>query len=170
MSFNPQAKVRELHKAYGHPTAPAEPALRTPVLRAVLILEEAIETAIALVGVAKAQTLVHEKLVRVLEEHARSRRSSDPDLTEALDGCTDLLVVTYGTFEAIGVDAAPFFDEVHRANMAKIGGPRDATGKQLKPPGWSPPDIVGVLRRIQLTNGDTHHRSDCQCHECGTLP
>jgi predicted HAD superfamily Cof-like phosphohydrolase len=31
--------------------------------------------------------------------------------------------------------------------MAKASGPRRADGKVLKPEGWTPPDIVGVLER-----------------------
>ena len=38
--------------------------------------------------------------------------------------------------------------EVHRANMAKAGGPRrHEDGKLLKPVGWSPPDIEGELKK-----------------------
>jgi hypothetical protein len=45
------------------------------------------------------------------------------------------------------IDGAPIAAEVHRANMAKVGGPKSPTGKQLKPPGWTPPDIFGELKR-----------------------
>lgn len=31
--------------------------------------------------------------------------------------------------------------------MAKLGGPRRADGKVMKPIGWRPPDIEGVLNR-----------------------
>lgn len=41
------------------------------------------------------------------------------------------------------------FDEVHRSNMAKLGPDgtpiRREDGKVLKPAGWTPPDIAGVL-------------------------
>jgi predicted HAD superfamily Cof-like phosphohydrolase len=43
------------------------------------------------------------------------------------------------------VDLEPFFAEVHRANMAKLGGFRRADGKWMKPPDWTPPDIEGLL-------------------------
>jgi predicted HAD superfamily Cof-like phosphohydrolase len=70
------------------------------------------------------------------------------DIVEAIDGMCDLLVVTYGTAVEWGIDLEPFFDEVHRTNMAKAGGPIRADGKQLKPEGWTPPDIAGILRRM----------------------
>jgi predicted HAD superfamily Cof-like phosphohydrolase len=35
---------------------------------------------------------------------------------------------------------------VHRANLAKAGGPRRADGKLLKPPGWQPADVTAVLK------------------------
>jgi hypothetical protein len=44
------------------------------------------------------------------------------------------------------VDLEPFFAEVHRTNMAKVGGPVRPDGKKLKPEGWQPPDIAGILR------------------------
>lgn len=54
----------------------------------------------------------------------------------------------------LGIDLGPVFEEVHRANMAKVGGPTRADGKILKPEGWTPPDVAGVLRR-QGWSGET---------------
>jgi predicted HAD superfamily Cof-like phosphohydrolase len=48
----------------------------------------------------------------------------------------------------MGVDLQPFFEEVHRANMTKAGGPKREDGKQLKPVNWRPPDMAAVLTRI----------------------
>jgi predicted HAD superfamily Cof-like phosphohydrolase len=141
----PQEQVRQFHKeVVNMPTSPAEPKLRHPSLRAALIAEEAIETVIALVGVGEGQTIVHEQLLATLQKAAREKRNQ-PDLAEVIDGCMDVLVVTYGTLEDIGVDAQRFFDEVHRANMSKKGGPIREDGKQLKPPNWTPPNIKGLL-------------------------
>jgi predicted HAD superfamily Cof-like phosphohydrolase len=69
------------------------------------------------------------------------------DLVETVDALCDLLYVTYGAAVDLGVDLEPFFAEVHRSNMAKVGGTRRADGKWLKPAGWTPPDIAGLLRR-----------------------
>lgn len=154
----PQEQVRQFHReVLDQASSPAEPKFRNPQLRASLILEEAIETVVALVGSVKAtELLVHAALESDLltithdglAENDDPSTVKQPNLVEAIDGCIDTLVVTYGTLEDIGVDAEPFFDEVHRANMAKAGGPVRADGKRLKPPGWTPPDIAGVLARM----------------------
>ena len=61
----------------------------------------------------------------------------------------DLLYVVYGTFSAMGVDADAVFAEVHRANMDKMGGPRRADGKLLKPANWQPADVASVVATQQ---------------------
>lgn len=68
------------------------------------------------------------------------------DFGEMVDALADLLVVVYGAAVEMGVDLEPVFAEVHRSNMSKNGG-KDAGGKILKGPGWSPPDIIGELRK-----------------------
>jgi predicted HAD superfamily Cof-like phosphohydrolase len=77
-----------------------------------------------------------------------ARAVADGDLPEMVDALCDLLYVTYGAAVDLGVDLEPFFAEVHRSNMAKVGGRRRADGKWLKPEGWQPPDIAGLLRRL----------------------
>lgn len=144
-----QEMVRDFHRAIGQEISPNVPMLRQPMLRASLVIEEAMETAFALVGSTSATMLVQRILLDLQQKSARSEISDRPNIIEAIDGCIDTLVVTYGTLEAIGVDAEPFFDEVHRANMTKATGPVRADGKRLKPEGWTPPDIGGVLGRIQ---------------------
>lgn len=73
-------------------------------------------------------------------------------LVAVIDGLCDLLCVVYGAAAEFGVDLAPFWDEVHRTNMAKAGGPLREDGKRLKPPGWVPPDIAGVLATLNGTD------------------
>ncbi len=159
-----QSQVRDFHRTVlNQPSSPAEPMLRTPVLRARLIAEEAIETVCALLGGAEGQNVVHEMLHKVLQERARNKMEG-PNLEEAIDGCIDTLVVTYGTLEAIGVDGEPFADEVMRSNMAKKNGPVDAHGKVGKPPGWTPPNIAGVLAREVAIQTAPH---DAKCETCG---
>ncbi|MFH1745435.1 MAG: nucleoside triphosphate pyrophosphohydrolase family protein [Planctomycetota bacterium] len=68
------------------------------------------------------------------------------DVVEMVDALADLLVVVYGAAVEMGVDLEPVFAEVHRSNMSKNGG-IDPGGKILKGPGFSPPDIVGELRK-----------------------
>ncbi len=148
-----QSQVREFHVMMGkQPTSPAEPAIRLGELRAKLILEEALETIEALVGSVSAYGLLRDAtatLGQAAAKFADPKFGGDENLVEALDGVCDLLYVTYGCAEAIGVDIEPFFDEVHRSNMAKQGGAIREDGKYMKPPGWTAPDIAAVLERVR---------------------
>jgi predicted HAD superfamily Cof-like phosphohydrolase len=69
------------------------------------------------------------------------------DLVEVADACADLIVTILGTADEYGIPFDRVWAEVHRSNMAKVGGPVRADGKRLKPPGWTPPDVAGVLAR-----------------------
>lgn len=113
-----QEQVAEFHRALDIPIGDT-PGLRRTELRCALIAEGARET---------------------IEAAERG------DLVEAIDGLCDLIVVAYGAALEWGVDLKPFYDEVHRSNMAKVGGPTRADGKRLKPEGWTPPDIASILR------------------------
>lgn len=140
----PQQQVQEFHRdVLKQPHSPADPQLRLSELRASLLLEEVVETVTALVGSERAYALLMDACANA--EHLTG--PVEPNIVEAIDGLCDVLVVAYGTAEAIGIDLEPFFDEVHRTNMAKANGPIRADGKLLKPPGWTPPDIAGVLAR-----------------------
>jgi predicted HAD superfamily Cof-like phosphohydrolase len=157
-----QKQVREFHRdVLDQPISPAQPKLRNPELRARLILEEAIETVVALVGSQKAADLLvdagHKSALLAVthsgfEVNTDPWDVSEPDLVEVIDGLCDTIVVCYGTAESIGIDLEPFMDEVMRTNMAKVGGPVNEHGKRLKPPGWQPPNIAGILARLSLTD------------------
>lgn len=71
----------------------------------------------------------------------------DGDVAEVADALADLIYVAIGMALAYGIDLRPVWREVHRSNMAKSGGGTREDGKILKPEGWTPPDIAGVLRR-----------------------
>jgi len=115
---SPQLDILHFHNALDI-TIGESPAIREPKLRATLISEEALETCDAIVA---------------------------GDMIEAIDGMCDLLVVTYGTAVTFGIDIEPFWDEVHRSNMAKMGGKVRIDGKRLKPEGWTPPDLERVYK------------------------
>src|SRR3712207_9578951 len=72
--------------------------------------------------------------VRLIEEEAAefAKAVQDGDMVEMIDALCDLLYVTYGAAVDLGVDLEPFFAEVHRSNLAKVGGTRRADGKWLK--------------------------------------
>lgn len=136
-------KIVEFHDAVGSPVPPKPvvPALGILQLRQKLLQEEFDEASEAL-----------GQLTAVLQ-------SDDPaqpaDVTDWVHELTDLLYVTYGAILACGVDADAVFAEVHRANLSKAGGPRRADGKILKPPGWQPADVRGVIEnQANGENGD----------------
>ncbi len=115
-----QQMVRAFHEKYGSPIGecPRQISPKDRLRRARLIFSEAAEFIEA---------------------------ADQDDMVEMVDALADLLVVVYGAAVELGVDLEPVFAEVHRSNMSKNGG-KDAGGKILKGPGWSPPDIAGCLR------------------------
>ena len=132
-----QLDVQEFHQALDIPVGDyTKPSISRPDLRADLILEEARETAEAILG----------KRIQIVIDDEEPLESG-PDLAEAIDGMCDILVVTYGTAIEFGIDLMPYWNEVHRTNMAKKGGPVRDDGKRLKPPGWKDPDVKGILER-----------------------
>lgn len=110
------------------------PALRDTKLRARLILEEACETVVAMIGHSNAVDEIEEALEVLWKQDWKG-----PDIVEAIDGLCDLAFVTFGAFDAFGVDAEPHWDAVHEANMTKANAPKDQNGKVMKPPGFEPP-------------------------------
>jgi predicted HAD superfamily Cof-like phosphohydrolase len=94
------------------------PAIRDRELRTKLIMEEAQETVDAI---------------------------NNRDLIKAIDGLCDTIVVLVGTAVAFGIDLNPFFKEVCRSNLTKIGGEKREDGKVLKPSWFEPPNLEKVL-------------------------
>jgi len=69
---------------------------------------------------------------------------------EIIDGIGDSIFVLFFCACKIGIDLQPFWDAIVQANMKKFSGPIDPeTKKQLKPEGWEPPDIGGILQRMK---------------------
>lgn len=64
---------------------------------------------------------------------------------DVVDAMCGLIVVVHNTANAMGLDLEPFFEEVHRTNMKKVGGPVRADGKALKPLGWGSPRLMEML-------------------------
>lgn len=140
MSTNWQQDVEDFHRETQIDIGGSPPAVRRGQLRAKLIMEEAAETAAALTG----ETIQYQI---GFHDYEQVEPDSGVHLCEAIDGIVDTIVVSLGTAIEMGIQLQPFWDEVHRTNMAKANGPKRADGKQLKPPGWTPPDIFGVLVR-----------------------
>jgi predicted HAD superfamily Cof-like phosphohydrolase len=123
--FDPFAAVLEFHRRFGIAVGerPSIPDAATVELRRRLIGEELAEYDAAV---------------------------SAGDLTEVADALADLAYVIYGAAVSFGIDLRPVFAEVHRTNMAKVGGGERADGKVLKPEGWEPPEIAPLLERMRL--------------------
>lgn len=68
-------------------------------------------------------------------------------VNEVADGLTDLIVVTIRAALIWGIDLRPVWNEVHRSNMLKEGGETRADSKVMKPEGWLPPDVEGILAK-----------------------
>lgn len=141
-----QQDVLDFHRETEIDIGGQPPMIRRPELRSELILEETKEVVEALTGV---------KITGLAIDPEPGTQS----LLGAIDGIVDLIVVAIGTAIEMGIDLDPFWDEVQRANMAKAGGPKRDDGKQLKPPGWVPPDHAKILRErygvYVNTNGDS---------------
>lgn len=72
-------------------------------------------------------------------------------LTEFVDGAIDSIYVILWTLNKLGVPADACWKEVQRSNMAKLGPDgkplkNPETGKIMKPEGWQPPDLFGLLQ------------------------
>jgi predicted HAD superfamily Cof-like phosphohydrolase len=138
-------QVREFHLAMDVPADAERPKLipdNRVRLRAALIAEEFFEVMGALIG--PDTHLLHA--AKIVGECIKDRNItvSMPDLA---DGLADLDYVVEGTRLEFGIDGEPIAAEVHRANMTKVGGPIAPNGKRLKPEGWTPPDIEGILKK-----------------------
>lgn len=66
------------------------------------------------------------------------------------DAIVDFAYYGLNVAAAHGMDLDPVFHLVHDANMYKVRSDiirRNSDGKVLKPPGWTPPDIVSEMKR-----------------------
>lgn len=109
----------------------------TRLLRANLILEEALETIDAL-GFCVVDALGDGELS--IEEHGQPL-----NLEKIIDGCCDVHYVSIGTLWACGVPDVPHIEEVNRANNDKFPNGESTphpsvAGKFGKPAGWKGPD------------------------------
>lgn len=134
------------------PPIPTIPSLEVRILRAKLILEEALEIIEDGLGLGV-----------IYQNHVQHRDSGGHiefvvihpgNLIQIADGCADLKVVADGCALACGIDLEPVMAEVHRSNMSKfIGGHRREDGKFCKGLSYSPADI-GPILEAQKTPAD----------------
>lgn len=72
----------------------------------------------------------------------------------------DLIVTVLGTLDEYGIPADEVWAEVHRSNMAKVGGPVREDGKRLKPEGWEPPRVAEIFNNATLMQRIKDNRKD----------
>ena len=122
------------------------------ILRARLIMEEALETCAAL-GVAIGVNIAESEEDASYEELSFDRlafvKYDETDLLGVVDGCCDILVVTLGTMVSIGVPDHPFMKEVNQNNLSKVKPvAKIENGKIQKPPGYQPPNLANVMYQV----------------------
>jgi predicted HAD superfamily Cof-like phosphohydrolase len=74
------------------------------------------------------------------------------DKVETLDALIDIMVVTVGALQSLGVDAEGAWKEVMSTNFAKIDSltgrvRKREDGKVMKPTGWQPPELSKYINK-----------------------
>lgn len=132
MDHEPMRRVAEFLEAFDGEASTQRPEVAEH--RRTLLAEEAGEAVEALTDLAKA--------LRDGDDPATAYREVAKELA-------DVLYVTYGAANALGIDLPAVFVEVHRSNMSKVDADgqvlRRADGKVLKGPGYRPPVLDGLV-------------------------
>lgn len=127
-------RVREFHHAFGHPLDVDNPDLNLLALRAKLIREEAGETFEAF-----------SDLIMNLELNKNTENAKANLLKELCD----VLVVTFGAAEALGLPIEAAFNRVMSSNMSKLGPDGKPIyredGKVLKGPNYKAPNLTDLV-------------------------
>lgn len=76
----------------------------------------------------------------------------DNDRVEQLDALIDIMVVTVGAVQSLGVDGEGAWKEVMSTNFAKIDSltgrvRKREDGKVMKPTGWQPPNLSKYINK-----------------------
>lgn len=144
-----QRKVRAFHEACGVNVneAPTMGDERVRALRCRLLLEETLEFIRA-----SGCVIVHMGDGRMGIESMPD--ATTPDLVAMAQELADVQYVTSGAAVTFGIPLGAVFDEVHAANMRKVGPDgkviRRPDGKVVKPEGWRGPDVAAVLARFGM--------------------
>ena len=101
------------------------------------------------------RTLLNEEAGEAAEAFAtleQALRTGDDPVTAyqaVAEELADVLYVTYGAADALGIDLPAVFVEIHRSNMSKRDADgrvlRRADGKVLKGPGYRPPTLDDIV-------------------------
>lgn len=135
-----QRRVEEFMRLAGQevPGHPVEPSRITRELRAVLLMEEVLETIIDGLGC---------KIIFSPDNQFTFQATEKFDIVKLADGCADVSVVNIGTLSACGISDERLLDIVDKNNLEKFGPGHSIRedGKLVKPPGHKPPDIASLL-------------------------
>lgn len=96
----------------------------------------------------EAERILRMKLlIEEFEEYLAAE--NDDDIVEVADALADLIYIACGTAVSYGIPLDEIYNEVHRSNMAKLVDGKvlkNNLGKVVKPEGWTPPDVEGILK------------------------
>lgn len=151
-----QKRVERFMRLAGQtvPETVSIPDVETRILRAKLIMEEAMETVKAM-GI-RLFCDGDDSVSLNYDDLGFCESGEAADIIEVIDGCCDVIVVTTGTLSAFGVPDDPCQMEVDQSNLRKFGPGsfRRDDGKWMKPPDWRPPNIREALNRQGVQFGD----------------
>lgn len=86
--------------------------------------------------------LINEEINELIKAIGNTPNDDYQTLTSVADALADILYVVHGCAIAFGLNMTPIFNVVHAANMTKTTGPISASGKKLKPFGWTGPEAT----------------------------
>ena len=137
MDHEPMRRVAEFHEVFDVDTFDVDTEAGRPEVaehRRTLLNEEAGEAAEALTELAE--------VLRAGGDPTAAYRAVAKELA-------DVLYVTYGAANTLGIDLPAVFVEVHRSNMSKLDPDgrvvRRADGKVLKGPSYRPPVLDDLV-------------------------
>ena len=154
----------------GVPDRPMVPSKEVRLLRAKLILEEALETVEALgfcVEDPDGGVVDKDYDVVPLWKWMGSKflpvTDADINLDEIADGCADLSVVSIGTLSACGILDKPILECVDQNNLEKFGPgcTVSESGKLIKPPNHKPPNLKWVIANLRFWPFVQDHNDGC---------
>lgn len=134
--MNESRAIKDFMLAVGQdvPDTPRYPSLEVVKMRISIVEEEVTEFFTALFKI-EAHLELAPKIGAIIPHETKLKT-----LVDLADAVADVIYVISGTATAFGIDAERVFEIVHAANMKKLDGPKREDGKQLKPPGWQPPE------------------------------
>lgn len=120
--------VRDFHIAFGQRVGekPEFPSMKERSLRMGLMMEE-------------------------MREYNQAEHNTD--ITNLAVELADIIYIACGTAVSYGIPLDEVFNAIHEANMSKLVDGKvlkNERGKVIKPEGWKPADIQGILNKYSV--------------------